>query len=386
MNQKDINYELDENKIEESDESLVPIKVPFDPNLIRIRRDPFTLGQLIDKIEFNEIDFFTGFQRKSDLWNEKQQSSLIESILLRLPLPAFYFDEGEGNKWQVIDGLQRTSAIRNFVLNKEKPLKLQKLEFLEQFEGEGFDNLPGTLQRRIKTTPLTIYLVEKGTPDEVKYNIFKRINTGGLVLTPQEIRHALNQGIPSKFVEELAGIKEFKTATCNIIKNERMEDRDFVTRFVSFYITPYFKYEPDLDSFMTKGMSLIKYLKDPELKKMKEDFTKAMKTAVTIFGDDAFRKRQDKDAGRRPLNKALFESISVTFSKLNDVEIEEMVNKKEILKEKFIVLNNDKKFFNSLASGTGQKDSVNTRFSEIYRIVQETISNIDDKGNNNKEF
>jgi hypothetical protein len=375
MEQKEIDYNLEENKIEETDESNVAIKVPFDPNLIRIRRDPFTLGQLIDKIEFDEIDFFTGFQRKSDLWNEKQQSSLIESILLRLPLPAFYFNEGEGNKWQVIDGLQRTSAIRNFVLDKINPLKLQKLEFLDQFEGNIFDELPGALQRRIKTTPLTVYLVENGTPDEVKFNIFKRINTGGLILTPQEIRHALNQGIPAKYVEELAELKEFKTATCNIIKKERMEDRDFVTRFVSFYIIPYSDYQPDLDNFMTKGMATIKSLKEIERIKMRDDFIKAMNTSIAIFGNDAFRKRKDKEAGRRPINKALFESISVVFSKLSDINRETLIQKKELFKDKFIALNNENKFFNSLASGTGQKDSVNTRFSEIGKIVTETLIN-----------
>jgi hypothetical protein len=382
MKQKVLFPDSEENTVEQSDETDVPIKVPFDPNLIRIRRDPFTLGQLIDKIEFDEIDFFTGFQRKSDLWNEKQQSSLIESILLRLPLPAFYFDEGESNRWQVIDGLQRTSAVRNFVLNKKNPLKLQKLEFLDQFEGDGYDDLPGTLQRRIKTTPLTVYLVEKGTPDEVKFNIFKRINTGGLILTPQEIRHALNQGIPAKFVEELAAINEFKSATCNIIKKDRMEDRDFVTRFVSFYITPYSEYLPDLDNFMTRGMKAIRTLSEKGRQNMKEDFTKAMQTAISIFGADAFRKRQHREDGRRPINKALFESISVVFSKLSDKQREKLVARKEILKDKFIQLNQDKKFFNSLASGTGQKESVNIRFTEIIKIVNETISNQDDTENN----
>ncbi len=359
--------------VEETNENSVPIKVPFDPNLIRIRRDPYTLGELIDRIEHQEINFFTGFQRKEDLWSDKQQCGLIESILLRLPLPAFYFDESEDDKWQVIDGLQRTSAIRNFVVRKT--LVLQDLEFLDQFNGLSYDQLPRELHRRIKTTPLTVYVVEKGTPDEVKFNIFKRINTGGLVLTPQEIRHALNQGVASDFVAELAELKIFKDATCWVIKTDRMEDRDFITRFVSFYLTPYQTYDSDLDSFMTKGMKAIKNKTTPEIRvQLKKNFIKAMTAAIDIFGIDAFRKRNDREDRRKPLNKALFESLSVALSRLTDTQIQTLVQRSEILKDKFIAINNDARFAYSLSSGTGQRDSVQTRFSEIERIIHETIT------------
>jgi hypothetical protein len=382
MEQKDINYELDENKIEESDESHVPIIVPFDPNLIRIRRDPFTLGELIDKIEHNEVNFFTLFQRKENLWDETKQSRLIESVLLKLPLPAFYFDElmreDEKTKektyyWQVIDGLQRCSVLKNYAV--KKTMVLDDLEFLTQFNGKNYESLPRELKRRITQTPITVYVVEKGTPEEVKFNIFKRINTGGLILTPQEIRHALNQGVASEFVATLADHEDFKEATSWIIKTDRMEDRDFVTRFVSFYITPYTEYQPDLDTFMTKGMGLIKTLSDKKREEMKTDFIKAMNTAITIFGDDAFRKRRAREDRRKPINKALFETLSVAFSKLSDEETETLIENKEYFKDKFIELHNELTFYNSLASGTGLKPSVTKRFSEINRITNETILN-----------
>jgi hypothetical protein len=403
MEQKEIDYNLEENKIEDTDESHVHIKVPFDPNLIRIRRDPFTLGELIDKIEHEEINFFTLFQRKDNLWDETKQSRLIESILLKLPLPAFYFDEIEKEDdktkekaylWQVIDGLQRCSVLRNFAVNKT--MSLVNLEFLTQFDSNTYadlpkeqqkkityDKLPRELQRRITQTPITVYVVEKGTPEEVKFNIFKRINTGGLILTPQEIRHALNQGVAADFVAQLAEEESFKEATCWIIKTDRMEDRDFVTRFVSFYITPYTEYQPDLDSFMTRGMGLIKTLSPDKRKKMKEDFIKTMNMAVVIFGEDAFRKRIAREDRRKPINKALFETLSVAFSKLTDNERKILADNSEVFIDKFIALHNDQTFYNSLASGTGLKPSVTKRFSEINRIVNETISNKDDKQTDN---
>ena len=164
--------------------------------------------------------------------------------------------------WQVIDGLQRCSVIKNFVVNKE--LQLNNLEFLAQFNDKKYGDLPRDLVRRINQTPLTVYVIEKGTPEDVKFNIFKRINTGGLVLTPQGIRHAMNQGVPAQFVAELAELESFKKATDYKIEKERMSDRDFTTRFLSFYLQDYKNYTPDLDDFMNKGMRMVKDMSDDE--------------------------------------------------------------------------------------------------------------------------
>ncbi len=365
------NNEIEKIEIEEEVQDA-NIETPFSPYLIKIRRDPFTLGQLIDKIKYKEVNFDTAFQRQHDLWDLEKQSRLIESVLLNLPLPAFYFDETDSEKqmWNVIDGLQRCSAFNNYIV--KKTLTLQNLEFLHEYEVP-YDKLPRELRRRIEQTPLTVYVVEKGTPDEVKFNIFKRINTGGLILTPQEIRHAMNQGIPAQYVQELANMKSFKKATCNKIKTDRMEDRDFVTRFISFYLLGYKNYQPDLDGFMTKGMAAIKNCTSEERDTMKANFDKAMKFAFAIFGNDAFRKREDENASRRPINKPLFEVFSVLFAQMKEGDLSLLVKKRSQFKKDFITLNKDKGFQYSISSGTGQKASVIKRFEEIKGIIQEII-------------
>lgn len=373
---------FDENSIEDEQQGSSLITVPFNPNLIRIRRDPFTLGQLIDKIENDEVNFKTPFQRKKDLWDNGKQSRLIESVLLRLPLPSFYFDEIVENEdslenqktiWQVIDGLQRCSAFNNFIV--KKTLALEELEFLS-FNTKGYSDLPKELQRRIMQTPITVYVVEKGTPEEVKFNIFKRINTGGLILTPQEIRHAMNQGIAAECVAEMATnhTYQFSAATCNIIPTDRMEDQDFVTRFVAFYIQGYEAYQPDLDSFMTRGMGMIKKQSDADRQFMMERFGVAMNTAIAIFGNDAFRKRTNPEDRRRPINKALFEVESVVFAKMNDAQLHRLISDAALFRTKFIELNNDPKFHYAISSGTGQKESVSTRFTNFIDIVEQIIN------------
>src|SRR5690606_22673881 len=112
------------------------------------------------------INLNTEFQRMPNLWDEKKMCRFIESLLLRLPIPAFYFNEADDNRIEVVDGLQRISTIKKFTV--DKTLVLKDLEFLKEFKDETFDSLPYIYQRRILTFPITTYIIEKGTPNEVK--------------------------------------------------------------------------------------------------------------------------------------------------------------------------------------------------------------------------
>lgn len=360
--------------IEEEQVGTELITVPFNPLSIRIRRDPFTLGQLVDKMEHGEIRFDTPYQRKDNLWDADKQSRLIESILLRLPLPVFYFDEADEitQMWNVIDGLQRCSVFRNYIVNKN--MELTGLEFLSEYNGCVYDQLPRELQRRIMQTPLSIYVVEKGTPEEVKYNIFKRINTGGLILTPQEIRHAMNQGKADEYIAMLAQKESFCRATCYIIPTDRMEDQDFITRFVAFYLLGEEAYLPDLDSFLTKGMAAIRKQTDEQLEIMTERFEQSMQLAIRIFNNDAFRKRINVEDRRHPINKTLFEVFSVCFARLTDAQMDELAYNADEFRRRFRELNLNDKFIYAITSGTGNKESVRTRYAEINRIINETLN------------
>ena len=117
-----------ENSEESEYESDNVITNPFSTKDIAINNRIVVLPSLVTKLTHEEIDLNPEFQRNEDLWDKKKMSRLIESILLKLPLPVFYFDVSNPEKWIVVDGLQRLSSIKKFMV--EKKLKLQNLEFL----------------------------------------------------------------------------------------------------------------------------------------------------------------------------------------------------------------------------------------------------------------
>lgn len=343
----------------------------YDPEKINIvTREP-TIEQLLRRIDQEVLDLAPDFQRQANIWKDDVKSRLIESILIRIPLPAFYIDATNEDKWLVVDGLQRLSALKQFV--SEKKLKLSGLEYLTNLEGKTYEELEPRYQRRILETQPTVYLIEKGTPIEVKYNIFKRINTGGVRLSNQEIRHALNPGQANKFLVKLAGTEEFRRViNLSESKKKRMDDREFITGFLAFKLNSYKDYQKDTrDAFLSKGLSKVNNLSEAELNEIENSFKKAMIAAFNIFGENAFRKLSNKNKRKFPLNKSLFEAWSVNLSQLNDKEIKVLKERKQKLIDNFIFYtDNDKEFFSSISQA---ENKIEYRFGTIEKIIQEVL-------------
>lgn len=361
-----VEIEVEEPQLEET------ITEPFDPTLIRVESKLITIDLLVTRIREGELDLTPDFQRKSGIWTEKAQSRLIESILIRIPLPAFYMDATNDEKWLVVDGLQRLTTLRRFVV--DDTLRLMELEFLKELNGKNFHQLSRSLQRRIKETQVTVYLIQEKTPSEVKFNIFKRINTGGLPLSPQEIRHALNQGAATRLLKKLADSPDFKRATDNGIRDDRMADRECVLRCLAFTLTPPSEYRvKDLDSFLNERMTFLNRMSERDLADLEQGFYRSMRAARNLFGRFAFRKRYQSDGWRYPINKALFEVWSVNLNKLDDRELAVLEQRKNALNDKFKKLMADRDFENSISQGTGDIRKVRTRFSEVEKIIREVL-------------
>ena len=356
---------------ENGDEPYEKDKLIYDPDKINIfTREP-TIEQLLRRINEDALDLAPDFQRHANIWKDDAKSRLIESILIRIPLPAFYIDATNEDKWLVVDGLQRLSALKQFM--SDKKLKLCGLEYLINLEGKNYDEIGRRYQRRVEETQVTVYLIEKGTPPEVKYNIFKRINTGGLPMSPQEIRHALNPGKATKFLAKLATSNEFEQVTnLSDSRKMRMEDREFILGSVAFMLTSYKNYQSETrDLFLTKALSKINNMSESELGAIENNFKKAMVAAWEIFEINAFRKVSQKQKKKFPINKALFEVWSVNLSLLSDEQLDILKQHKEQLIEKFRnYVDDDREFLTSIAQAA---EKIEYRFKIIEKIIQEVL-------------
>lgn len=360
----------DENGVEEELEDL--ITEPFDPERIKIRTEPYLIEQIISRIDHKEIDLAPDFQRLRGFWNRQRKSRLIESLLLRIPLPVFYVAADENETWAVVDGVQRMSTIYDYVTNQ---FPLTQLEYLTRWEGYKHDSLSRPLQRRISETKLVVNVIEPGTPKEVMYNVFFRINTGGVPLNGQEIRHALNPGPVRDYLKALSTSEEFITATDRRIKPDRMADRECVLRFLAFYIYPWEQYVAgDLNGHLVRAMGKINNIDESRRNELASSFKKAMSAASDIFGKYAFRKRTKVNDRLRPVSKALFESWSVQLARCSPEEIALLTAQREDVERRFIkLMKEDEDFDRAISYSTGSPQHVHKRFQAVKQLVEEFI-------------
>jgi hypothetical protein len=346
----------------------------FDPREIDISVEQQNIDFLISKLEDGEIDLNTEFQRSTDLWDDVKMSRLIESLMVRFPVPGFYFDITDKNNWQVVDGLQRLSALKKFIIDNK--LKLKELDFLKDIEGKNFKDLSDDekykhLIRTMKGTQIVLYLIRPGTPKPVKYRLYERINTGGLKLKSQEIRHALNQGIAADYVKELSKLTEFQEIVS--VSSTRMLDREFVLRYIAFRATHFSNYKPFLTSFLNDAMESIATFSDSKREQLKQDFVKALETAKQIFATKAFRKIHKP---KTPPNGALFETWTVNLSQLTDQERTLLtLNKAQVIDAFKLLLTENQSFYDSISKGNSHKKAIETRFIEIEQLIKNVLDN-----------
>lgn len=383
---------------------------PFDPEKISIDTKTFPMEGVLRRLEQKTIILNPDFQR-NEVWNEEKKSRLIESLILKIPLPMFYVSADENNVLYVVDGLQRLSTIRDFVLGKKyletlEPehkgdgFKLKKLEFWgTKFNNTNFKSLPTHIYNRILETEFTFTIINPGTPEEVKRNIFKRINTGGEPLTQQEIRHALYIGSSTEFLLKLSKGESFLKATEESVKSERMMDRELILRALSFMVRNYNSYPKnnDMDNFLSDTMRIINVfnpknslnkadirfkdsiinsnesLINTNIYELENKFVTAMNRAYEFFGEHSFRKSYIGKK-RTPINKGLFEVWCNIFSNMSNYKFERLSKKKESFMKDYINLLNDDNFIIVISRDSQKFSSVKTRYEKINNLIEKFVN------------
>jgi hypothetical protein len=370
---EDIEIENADTVSDGAEDDIEPVmQEPFNPSEINIISKPDTLRNIVERLKHDEIDMNTDFQRHAELWDNRKMSKLLESILIRFPLPAFYFDASDEDKWLIVDGLQRLSAIKKFVVDQK--LRLHGLEYLKDVQGMKYDDLPRTYKRRIDECAVTLFLIQPGTPEAVKYSIFRRINTGGLVLNDQEIRNAMAKPEVREYLEKLAS-DGYLIKTIGD-QSRRMVDQEMVLRYLAFRFMDYEQSKKNIASFLDEMIDKLDAASALELDEYSKSFRLAIKRCWQIFEDRAFEKSTDgSHTKRRRKNSTLFEVWMNALSRLSDKDMSELEENKDRLMEKHLALMaNDNDYFRSITYSTQKRDHYRTRRDKVKELIGEILN------------
>ncbi len=306
--------ELEQNNVAEElglRKEISPDQMPF--NIIE-SFEPII--NIISRVEHGELKLDPDFQRHAGLWTIEVKSRLIESIIVRQPIPALYFDASNDSQWIIIDGLQRISAIYDFMQDK---YALQGLIYLpSELNGKIFSTLPYRYQRNIRERKLFTYQVQKENPKNLIYNIFKNINTSALQLKPQEIRHAVNPGQPADTLKSIANMEWFREfVPISDKQRDRMYDREIVLRFLSFQIENYHNYSPaEMPLFLDEMMYRLYDIPKNRLDQYGADLKQILTNIHIAFNNNPpFSRTLLNDKRNYIHNNILFELLTYAFSK-----------------------------------------------------------------------
>ncbi|MBB5859017.1 DUF262 domain-containing protein [Xanthomonas arboricola] len=352
------------------DNEGLAVSKPYDPTLIRVEPKMFSLRNILDMIDEGEIDLAPDFQRLS-VWSPKQKSRLIESVLLRIPLPAFYFASDAEGKLQVVDGVQRLSTIHEFV-RSERSFKLVDLEYLSKEVGiKRFFDIKGTVwAKRINGTQIIANVIDPQTPTPVKFDIFKRINTGGTPLNSQEIRHCMSKAPSRSLLKQITSTQDFQIATgYSLVGNVRMADREMALRvlaFSMFGVDRYYRVS-GLDEFLNDASAYLDNVAGADyIKSFEYHFNRAMSVAYDIFGEYAFRKWPLGEERRYPINRAIFEAVGTTLVMNGENALKPHSQIKKAFRE---LCTHDAEFISHVTQSTASAVSVAGRFQKIREVI-----------------
>ena len=331
---------------------------------VLIRNESRTVDDVLRRIKQGRYVLDPEFQRDF-IWTDLEQSKLIESVLMRIPLPVFYLAEDPEGKMIVVDGLQRLSTFNRFV---DGDLQL-RLKDQEGLNGKRFADLSPKLQNRIEDCNLTLYIIDSKVPERARLDIFERVNSG-VPLTRQQMRNSLYSGPSTRFLKQEAGTPLFLKATGRSLRTSSMRDREFVNRFCGFRLLPLSKYRGEMDEFLGNTLTCMNQMEEAELLKLSTEFRNGLNNNLIAFGEHAFRKHFAGQARRSVINASLWDIMSTGLSPFPTSLVE---SRADDLRDAVHVLMGDGDFMAAITYGTNDTRRVNHRFDASRVMFREVF-------------
>jgi hypothetical protein len=336
---------------------------PIDTFLIR--KETRTVFDVVRRIAAGGFVLNPDFQRDF-VWDMEKQSRLIESVLMRIPLPVFYLAEDKKGRTIVVDGLQRLSTFQSFLRNDFRLC----LPTQESLHGKHFSELSPKLQNRIEDCNLELYIIDSKVPERAKLDIFERVNRG-VPLTRQQMRNCLFMGAATRWLKAEVGTRLFKDATGGSLDSKKMRDREFVNRFCGFYSLGVEAYnKSDMDEFLAHALENYNQFSETQL----ADASKALRLSLTnnleLFGRHAFRKHFSGQTHRSVVNASLWDVMSTGLAHYSADLVRA---KSKELKSRFYSLMLNPEFNDVITNGPNSTWKVKKRFAVANEMFQEVL-------------
>jgi hypothetical protein len=331
---------------------------------VLIRNETRTVFEVVRRIKAGGYVMDPDFQRDF-IWAPDKQSKLIESVLMRIPLPVFYLAEDDQGRTIVVDGLQRLSTFQRFLGNE---LRL-KLPGQHELDKKRFRDLSAKLQNRVEDSSLVLYIVDAKVPERARLDIFERVN-GGVPLTRQQMRNCLYNGAATRFLESEAKLPLFTAATGDSLNTKTMRDREFVNRYCAFRLLPVEEYKGDMDAWLAAALTKMNSLKQSDLTVLSDEFHTSLQNNFKLFGTQAFRKHERGQNRRGILNASLWDVMSTGFAQVPPEAVEA---KEDEVKARFYSLITETRFIDSITYGPNSPDRVRHRFEAMKRLLAEVF-------------
>lgn len=264
------------------------------------------------------------------------------------------------------------SAVIEFLQDR---FALSSLKVIRNINGKRFTELTPLQRRKIEDYQIDICTIQPPTPEQIKFNVFDRVNRGGTKLNSQEMRNALYQGAATRLIDDLSALEIFKKATAHSVSPERMKDKYIILRFIAFYLAFYLeqnrlgglRYKGSIDEFLAEAMAFLNTASDTGLiGELRLIFTRAMQFACG-YGEDVFRFANKTEGVKRPINMALFESLTYLFALCGDYG----EGAKTPTKEEIEALKKEFEESGKFHSGSDSTPNVEYRFGRAREFVKE---------------
>ena len=351
----------------------------FDRKLVIDKVDP-TIESLYMKFTRQKLILQPDYQRKY-VMKPQVASRLIESILLDIPLPIVYFAEEEDGSWSVIDGQQRLTSIISFVQGKnlydDKPFKLTSLNVMTELNRKSFSDLSNEQQEKILNTAIRSFVIKKESNDDIKFEIFERLNTGSTPLNEDEIRNTVYRGKYMNLLKELEGNELFdKIVNKPNVKN-RMLYKGMILRFFAFYEKTYLNYKPSMKQFCNKHIKRFRNMDDEQISEYRQIFKDTISSIYSVFGENAFRRMMKEEGtnnyiwAKTRINMALYDIQMYSFSRYDKEQL--IRHADEIRDRMYDLMINNPDFINAIEFKTSNTDMVNRRFRMWLDIMEDIM-------------